>query len=296
MTAFPLVGIVIVNWNGYKDTTECLLSLEDISYAEKVIYLINNGSLDNSLELLKDDIEVKGKYRNTIKICAVQRNCGFAGGNNIGIAMALNDGCKYICLLNNDTIVNPYFLTRLVKTIVENENIGIAGGVIREYTNHSRIWFCGGYLKKYSTKGIHAIHQKKISIAKEVVQTSFITGCLQLINANVFKKIGYLDERYFMYYEDVDFCQRATESGFTLVVNQSATIYHKCGASASYASPTSIYYSNRSKYLFIILHTNGINRFLLLFQFKILLIIKYIIYSGVKRKAIAKVKSYINRR
>ncbi|WP_409405000.1 glycosyltransferase family 2 protein [Priestia megaterium] len=274
----PLVYIILLNYNGYKDTLECIASLENICYENYEILIVDNNSKDNSEAIIK---EAYPQYR----FIQTQENLGFAGGNNIGIHYALENGAEYVCLLNNDTIVEPDFLTELVKTAKENEDAGIVGGIIHEYEEIDKIWYSGGYFSELKGK---TIHEQRVceNSTKEV---GFITGCLQLIHKDVIQKVGVLPEEYFIYYEDLDYCFQVKQAGYKLIVNNKAKIYHKCGGTASYVSPISVFYSNKNYYLFIRKFFRGNFKYLYLYTFYIIrTIIKLLIFRKDRKKAVLK--------
>lgn len=117
------VAIIILNWNGWKDTIECLKSLNNLNYKNYEVIVVDNGSTDNSVEKIKEYIENKPKF----KLIANEKNLGFAGGNNIGIRYALNNEFEYILLLNNDTVVDENFLKPMVELLESSDDIGFVG-------------------------------------------------------------------------------------------------------------------------------------------------------------------------
>ncbi|KYC63719.1 hypothetical protein B4100_0937 [Heyndrickxia coagulans] len=275
MYNFPLVHVILLNFNSYTDTIECVESLKKVTYPNLEIIIVDNFSSDMSENILRQ------KYPDLV-IIQTGKNLGFAGGNNIGIKYSLENGADYVCLLNNDTTVEPNFLSFLVETAESDRNIGIVGGVIKYYNQHEKIWYSGGYFSELKTKGIHLTELP----SNDLMEVSFITGCLQLIRKEVIIDIGYLPEEYFIYYEDVDFCKTVKDKGYKLLISKNAVIYHKCGSTASYKSPISIYYSNRNKFIFINKHYKGLKRGFLLTKNLFLLFIKGLLYRGEKRKAI----------
>src|SRR5690242_9955962 len=110
------VAIIILNWNNYEDTYECLKSLENLIYSNFDVYLVDNNSDDNSFTKLINDQD-NGKFTVHINFIKSTANIGFAGGNNLGINQAYNEKYKYFWLLNNDTIVDKYSLGELVETL-----------------------------------------------------------------------------------------------------------------------------------------------------------------------------------
>ena len=237
----PKVAIVILNWNSYEDTKECLDSLEDVTYPNYEIIIVDNGSTDGSVARLEMAFPQH-------KFIRSEENLGFAGGNNIGIKYALAQGVNYVLLLNNDTIVSPGFLTEMVKTAEEDQTIGLVGGKIYRYGTHE-IHHAGGKLvlwrgTGYSFRGDRAGHNG-------VRNVSFIIGCLMLIKSKAIEDIGLLDEQYFFGGEDVEYCWRARKAGWQIRVSLDAEIWHKVSASAGgEGSPPLFYHSARNRLYF----------------------------------------------
>lgn len=221
------VSIILLNYNGYKDTIEAVESLEKIDYDNYEIIVVDNESTDASYEILKEKLD-----KNHILLKS-GKNGGFAYGNNVGIKYALEGGAKYLLLINNDTAVEPDFLKRLIQTIEEEENIGLATGLILNYYNKEKVWYAGGEINWDKFYGFHLGEGKNIKdISLEEKTISFATGCLMLIKADVLKEIGFLPEEYFMYYEDVDFCAKLQKGGYKIRYNPKVVIYHKISAAS----------------------------------------------------------------
>lgn len=240
------VFIIVVNYNNYNDTIECVESLKDIDYENYQIIIIDNGSQNDSYD------ELKKKLPNCL-IMRSDKNLGFAGGNNLGIKYALTNGADYILLLNNDTIVEKDFLTYMVKAAEEDEKIGIVGGKINYYDKKDCIWFAGGKIDWLKFRVEH-IGQREIDRGQydKRCEITFMTGCCMLIKRKVFEKVGLLPEEYFMYFEDVDFCVRASEAGFKIIYEPKAKIYHKVGfSSGGEESPFALRWNNRNRILFM---------------------------------------------
>lgn len=271
------VWIILVNYNGYKDTIDCINSLKKVNYEDFKIVIVDNCSINDSYNKLKI-------YENDqIILLRNKKNTGFAGGCNYGIKYALKNKADYIMLLNNDTEVDENFLSELVYTMENSKNTAMVGGKIYYY-NSKKLWFANGSYNNFSCKVKHYIKE-----TSEVENTNFLTGCLQLIDAKIFYKVGLLNEKYFMYYEDVEFCNRLVEAGYNLKYNPKAIIYHKCGQSSDYKSANAQYYSNRARYIFIKEHYNKIAMFILYFE----LFIKFIIYHDDRRKGLKMLIEYI---
>lgn len=183
-------------------------------------------------------------------------NLGFAEGSNVGIryALASRAGFEYICLLNNDTVVEPDFLTHLVQCAEEDHKIGIVGGKVLFYDDPSRIWYGGGYVSLWG-RGPGYVSKyygrKNSECAQYPRSVTFVTGCLMLVRRNVFKECGLLDPYMFFGGEDADFCLRALRKGFKIKYEPNAVIYHKAARTYNPRSQEHIYYVYRGKSAFV---------------------------------------------
>ncbi len=247
----PKVFIVIVNWNGWEDTKECLESLSKVNYDNFEVILIDNGSSG-------DYRLATGDYRFKIQTIYNEENLGFAGGNNQGIKLALDPpeggAADYVLLLNNDTTVEPDFLAKLVQEAEEDESAGIAGPLIYFYPPDSAkkmIWSAGGKITNYSTRGELIAYQEPDEEEYQTAeQVDYISGTCLLIKAEVIKKIGLISEDYFLYYEDTDWCLRANKVGWRSLLAPLAKIYHKASRSTTEFSYPYIYYHSRNGLMF----------------------------------------------
>ncbi|MFA5374701.1 MAG: glycosyltransferase family 2 protein [Dehalococcoidia bacterium] len=219
---YPKVSIIILNWNRLEDTIECLESLKKIMYPNYDVILIDNGSSGNDAEVLKS------KFGNDLFLIANDKNYGFSGGTDIGIKYSLeNSQPDYILSLNNDTIVEPKFLNRLVEAAESDKSVGIAGPKVYYYDNPDRILSLGlrivmGIGLSYSI-GKGKIDSDRISQHYDV---DYVDTCL-LIKTEVISKIGLFDESYFCFWEDADYCIRARKAGYKTVCVHEAKIWHK---------------------------------------------------------------------
>ena len=235
------VAIIIVNYNGFGDTVECVESILKNSYKNFQIFVIDNGSTKKPEE---DQLEYLMKHTIFIKS---SKNLGFSGGNNIGIKVALEKRFDFILLLNNDTVVTKDFLTILVSAARENQNAGVVGGKIAFYSQPERLWFGGGYLNSQCGGGSHERwNEVDPPDTGDIREVTFITGCLMLIPSKVVKIVGMLSEDYFLYAEDTDYCYRVIEAGFKLLFCENTLIYHKVSASTGQKSFATQYYMTRN--------------------------------------------------
>ncbi|CAM3129872.1 glycosyltransferase family 2 protein [Sporolactobacillus spathodeae] len=227
----PEVAVILVNWNNHKDTVECLDSFSDLSYKNFKVYLVDNKSTDNSVNLINEHIASK-KYTFTIDFIMTEKNLGFAGGNNVALRKAYNSGSKYFWLLNNDTITTPNSLTNLVNCMEKNEKIGIVGSKIY-YNNSDIIWFVGGTFDPSTGRTRHISFKHKDSGQyKTPFEVNYISGCSMMIRREVIRDIGFMSEDFFLYYEEVDYNIKAEKYNWKIVVEPNSVIYHKVSISS----------------------------------------------------------------
>jgi len=208
------VFIVVLNYNGAEVIKKCLASVFKLDFPDFEVVVVDNDSVDGSLEIAKTNFSKAHFIKN-------EANLGFSAGNNVGIRFALERMADYVLLLNNDTEVEKDFLTRLVGAAKADEKVGITSPVIFDGLSR-QIWFSGGKINWLRMK---ALNEREASTA-DCYETGFITGCAMLIKAAVFKEIGLLDEDYFLYWEDVDFSLRAKKAGFKNIVVAGSWAYH----------------------------------------------------------------------
>ena len=232
------VAIILVNYNGYDDTVECVKSIQNIKYKNYKIFIVDNCSSDAE-KIQNDDFLIK----NAEIICS-NTNLGFSGGNNLAIEIALKEEFDYILLLNNDTTVTPDFLGELLET-AQKKNVGAVTGKIYYYFHPESIWSAGGEYNRNTglTIQFSGIDSGKYDIEKEI---TFATGCLLMFPAKVVREIGLLDESYFLYSEDSDYCQRIIDAGYKIMYSPKAVIYHKVSASTGDKSPLQQRYMMRN--------------------------------------------------
>lgn len=242
----PLVSVILVNYNGYEDTVECVKSLLEITYDNYNIIVVDNGSTKTpsgeQLEFLK---------KNTYFVVS-KENLGFSGGNNIGIKKAAETGTEYYLLLNNDTVVDANFLSVLVDVAESNSDAGIVCGKIRYYDEPDILWFAGGSFTPETGRTSHYKYNKKDDDLNEYVsEITFATGCMLLMPAAVVDKVGFLDERMFLYAEDTEYSCRVIQNGYKIYYCNHAVIYHKVSRSTGAASSNTQYYMVRNNLMII---------------------------------------------
>lgn len=242
----PKVSIIILNWNGWEDTLECLRSLEKIDYPNFETILIDNASSSKPPKIA-DQFP-----RLNIEQIFNRNNIGFAGGNNEGVTrVMLQKKAEYLLLLNNDTTVEPDFLTKLVEAAQKNEKAGILGPKIYFYNEPKKIWSAGGKISHFFTKGeLIGYKEEDEGQYDEKKPVDYISGTCLLIRSEVVREIGLISEDYFLYYEDNDWCLRAKKAGFESIYVPESKIYHKQSKATVEFSFPYIYYHSRNSLLF----------------------------------------------
>lgn len=242
----PSISVIILNWKNWRDTVDCLESLLQNDYQNFRVLVIDNHSQDESFEKLTE----WSRNRDRITVLQTKENLGFAGGTNAGIKSALDNNTDFILLLNNDTIVTDNFLSSLVKA-AEGEKADIVGCKILYYPD-SRIWYCGGKMSWLRGGAYHPGKGRSNStLTDKPFEVDFVTGCMMLIRREVIEKTGLLDESYFLYNEDADFCMKALKQGIKMTVTPSTVIYHKENSTDGGWKPYHIYYLIRNKLIFM---------------------------------------------
>jgi GT2 family glycosyltransferase len=219
------LAIILVNWNGYALTRDCILSLNKTSYGGYTIIVVDNGSSDGSAIKLQEEFQ-------EIKLIELKENIGFTGGNNRAMKFAIEAGYTYTLLLNNDTFVEPDFLEPLINYLNSNNNTGAVQPLIRFEHDRNIIWNAGSFFNSVwgycYTKGYY----KKVShLYNQPVQVDWITGCAFMIRNEVLKKTGLFEEKLFTYYEDVDLSFRIRKLGYELHYIPESVVYHIAGMS-----------------------------------------------------------------
>jgi hypothetical protein len=278
----PSIAVILVNWKKYNLTSNCIDSLNKSNYKNFKIILVDNEYSEKSL------IDLRNKHKELI-VFKEKNNLGFAGGNNIGIRYALENDYDYIMLLNNDTEVKENFILPLVERIEKDHFLGAVQPLILNFSNKSIIWNAGGKLNKFL--GLTSTRLNNNKLNSSIVfddYTDWISGCCILIKSEILTKVGLLDEKFFNYYEDVDWSLRMKNLGYDLGFVKESIIYHH-GSSSSKNKKTKegvisskIHYFNiRNHILLLKKHKNLFNFFGIVF-FQIIKTTSYIFYFLIK--------------
>jgi GT2 family glycosyltransferase len=226
MTGLPSVDIIVLNWNGKRDTLECLASLRSVDYPRRRVIVVDNGSTDDSVAAIRTDFP-------EAVILETGSNLLFAGGNNAGIRKSLADGTDIIMLLNNDTTVDPGFVGALVHRLQSDRSAGAVGPKIVYSAAPQTIWYAGGEISFWTGTMKHrGIRAADDGTFDEPGATDYATGCCLCATRDAWERVGLLDVSYAMYAEDADWCVRASRAGFGIGYEPSAKVYHKVSISA----------------------------------------------------------------
>lgn len=223
---YPKVSIIVLNWNGKDDTLECLESIKRIDYPNFDIIVVDNGSKDDSVKVIQNNFP-------DVTVLETRENLGFAGGNNVGIRYAIEHGAEYILLLNNDTVVDSHLLRSFINAskIVQQE--GIFGAKIYYYSEPYKIWYAGARWIKEIQHFCH-VGQGHIDNGESfnsIMETDYVCGCSFFVSANVFKRIGLFEEKFFLTFEETDFCYRAKKASYKSFFVPEAKVWHKVSTS-----------------------------------------------------------------
>jgi len=217
------VAVVILNWNGWKDTLSCLASLQRLDYPDFNLLVVDNASTDDSVAQIK-------KAMPGVELLQTGANLGFGGGCNAGIRHVLNKGVDYVWLVNSDAVADPAALSALVRVADKNPLLGSVGSVLYEEGQIDKIQLWGGgRVNLWTGQSRHQLHSRPLD---------FISGASVLLRRNALEDIGLFDSlTFFMYWEDTDLHFRLRKAGWQLAVAEDSRLWHKQSASLGKKSP-----------------------------------------------------------
>jgi len=242
----PPVSVVVLNYNGWADTVECVQSLCASTYRQMGIIVVDNGSTDDSEVQLRSFLDPL-----RIPLLQTGNNLGFAGGNNHGIRHALQKGAELIFIVNNDTTVAPDFLDHLVRVALSEERVGAVGPKILYAGEPECIWDAGDRMNPWLARTPPLCANKPASAFVGTSEVGALIGCAMLVKRKVFEDLGMFDERYFCQCEDMEFSYRLKKAGWCLKVSMESRIYHKVSRTFSASGYDRWYYATRNRLLFI---------------------------------------------
>ena len=225
-TTWPKVAIIVLNWNGWQDTIECLESLQRITYPNYQIIVVDNGSTDDSVK------QIREKFPH-LTLIEANKNLGYAGGNNVGIKYALKSEAKYMLITNNDTeVINPEFLNQMLDVMKTDRKIGILGPKVLNSKGQiqNTILYVPTLFNCLKESFGLRFGIKKSRDYSTPQQVDVVSGVCWLIHADIINEVGLLDEDYFMYAEEQDYCYRAKKAGWGIMYSPIESVLHKKGS------------------------------------------------------------------
>jgi GT2 family glycosyltransferase len=247
--ATPRVYVIVLNWNRYEETKKCLLSLQQATYGNLRIIVVDNGSADGSGQRLRPEFPDFEFIFNTT-------NLGFSRGCNVGIRTALEDhNCAYVLLLNNDAVIAPGSLDWAVDLAESDSRVGMVGGKIYHSPETGVLSYAGGYVSRWRgqtvVRGLSEMDKGKYDDPCEV---GFVIGALMLIKRDVLKRVGLLPEEYFFGVEDLDYSLTVRRQGYKLFYAPQFVAYHVGDGSHWNWDPKYLYNGYRGKLILLQKH------------------------------------------
>ena len=237
------VAVIVVNWNRRQMTLACLASLAALEGAAVDVILVDNGSQDGSAAAVAAAFPA-------VEIIALDENHGFVGGNNAGMARALAHGARYVLLLNNDTVVAPDLVAQLLAVAERDARIAVVGPTIYYHATPDVVWSAGGALDRRSGEGrMIGLGARDAGFVDRPVD--FVTGCAMLVRTAAVAQVGLLDSRFFAYYEEVEWCRRMRQAGFTVWHAAAGRVWHRIDPRPQAVTPHMLYFMTRNRLLFL---------------------------------------------
>jgi GT2 family glycosyltransferase len=253
---WPALAVIVLTWNQRDLTLDCLESIFALNYPlqQLEVIVVDNGSSDGTARAIRE------RYP-AVTVVENGENLGFAEGNNVGIQHALQGNAEYVMLLNNDTVVDPDMLACLLAAMEAHSGVGIVGPKMLYYHQPGVIWCAGNQINWHTgtTIRLHA-EQTDNGLDDSPQEVDFITACGACFRRQVIEEIGLLDSRFFIYYEETDWCHRAREAGWRVLYVPSARLWHKVSAAMGTKTPATEYYMSRNVLLFLAKHRRGLPR------------------------------------
>jgi hypothetical protein len=266
------LSIVAVNYNGYKDTCELIDSIPFNDEMEVII--VDNASIQDEATSIQ-------KNYPKVKVIRSEKNLGFAGGNNLGIKVAIG---KYIFLVNNDTIFRDFNYQSLIDRLESSPKIGIVCPKISFSWANNPIQFTG-----YTHLSKVTVRNKSIGFGEEdrgqydtPHPTPYAHGAAMMIKRDVIEKVGLMPDCYFLYYEELDWSMMITRAGYEIWYEPSCTIYHKESQTTGQNSPLRTYYITRNRLLLVKRNWEGITKYISYFYLFFLVAPRDIIKNTIK--------------
>jgi GT2 family glycosyltransferase len=253
----PRVGIVVLNWNKPDETIACLNSLSNLSYPNRKLILVDNGSIDDSIQKFQE-------FNPNLDLIATRENLGYAEGNNVGIRHALLSNPEYLFIVNNDVRVAIDVLECLIDEAENNKLAAFLGPKVYHLEQPNIIQSAGVKLDciwRSNQRGLDRIDNGLYTTVEEV---DCVIGAAVLVRKDYLDQIGLLDPDYFLYREDIDWCLRAKGLGYQVLFVPSAKVWHRGHEVRESELPRITYYLSRNSLMLISKHDGGLFRWMML--------------------------------
>jgi GT2 family glycosyltransferase len=251
--------VIVVNWNLPQDTIACVNSLFAAGAQAGHVIVVDNGSSDDSLA------RIEQAFGAQVRLIPSPANLGFAGGNNLAIAAALERGAEWIMLANNDTIVAPDLFAALHACAAANPQIKLLAPLILYSGEPHRIWSLGDRRLGSTLLTRSLLRDAHVpAVLEPLIEVDFLNACGLLVHRSVFEAVGLFDTAYFMYGEDVDFFRRVAGQGFRLGCCTGAHMWHKVSRSTGVRHPQGRYWRVANQIKFYRMYSSGPHKRLLM--------------------------------
>jgi GT2 family glycosyltransferase len=251
----PLVINIILNTNRREDTLACLESISKSTYPKQKTLVLDNASVDGSVEAIRLTYP-------EVQVLNLTKNLGYAGNNNVGIQEAMKQGAEWVFILNEDTILAPDCLDQLINTAETDPRTGIVGPMVYHHDEPNVIQSAGVYINN-NWRAFH-IGQNQIDCGKFPIPRNVdaISGCAILIRRQVIEDVGFLDERFYYYWEETEWCLRARKADWNITHVPAAKLWHKGVQRDYHPSPSVTYYDTRNWLLMLSKHNAPVTTWL----------------------------------
>ena len=252
-TAPSTVWCIVLAYNGIELTLECLATLRNQDYPHLHLLVVDNASTDGTAEVLRHQAP-------DVELLEAPENLGYAGGNNLGMRHALANGAELLFLINNDTRLDPHCVTALVEEIQKPPICGAVGPMVYTWDNWEIISSAGGRIDWNAADAMN-VGAGEIDRGQYLPRSvDFVNGCGMMVSREAIAKVGLIDEAFFMYWEETDWCTRMRKAGLDVRFQPAAKMQHKAPLTWREQSPMTLYYMGRNRLFFFARHASGMQR------------------------------------
>lgn len=249
----PAVWCIVLAYNGIELTLECLRTLRTQDYPNLHLLVVDNASTDGTPAIIRTQTS-------DVDVLEAGRNLGYAGGNNLGMRHALARGADLLFLVNNDTRLDPHCVTALVAEIQSNPGCGVVGPMVYTWDNWETISSAGGSVDWAAADAINVGAGELDQGQYPARRVDFVNGCGIMVTRQATERAGLIDERFFMYWEETDWCLRIRAAGLDVRFQPAAKMQHKAPLTWEEQSPITLYYMGRNRLFFFARHGRGMQR------------------------------------